>query len=269
MLEVKDLSLSASRTGKLLVDNLSFSILPRQIVGIAGLSAAGKTVSTLALFRRLPDTVRVAGGTVRLLSGSASREVFALNEQELASIRGKSISYIFQEPRKSLNPVIKVGTQIDEIFVCHHSATDRAARQKTMQLLSKVGFSHPERVYHCYPHQLSGGECQRIVIASAVALQPVLIIADEPTASLDVTTETLIVELLLERTREAGAALIFITHNMYLLSKIAQKIVFLAQGRKIHEQAHVPGQPLVINGTDPSLQEMLASIPAFGKKIEI
>lgn len=267
LIEVNDLSVQAVHRGSVLVDAIHFVVHPRETVGFVGFSAAGKTLTALALFRLLPDTVRITGGSVRAFWQGKSIDVLSLSEAELAKLRGRFVSYIFQEPRKSLNPVLPVGKQIDELFVHHNNASFRQAQEQTYALLEKVGFSSPERIYHCFPHQLSGGECQRVIIASAIALKPALIIADEPTASLDVTTEVRIVQLLKTVTASVGATLVFITHNLYLLQKIADRVIFIEQGRIkgmcAMTDAHGGNSAL----TDPYVRQMFKSMPEFGKKI--
>lgn len=267
LIEVNDLSVQAVQSRSVLVDRVSFTVRPRETIGFVGFSAAGKTLTALALFRLLPDTVRISGGNVRAVWQGKPIDVLSLSETELTRLRGRFVSYIFQEPRKSLNPVLSIGKQVDEIFVYHNNVSSRQAQKQTCVLLEKVGFSSPERIYHCFPHQLSGGECQRVIIASAVALKPAIIIADEPTASLDVTTEVRIVQLLKTVTASVGATLVFITHNLYLLQKIADRIIFIEQGRIKGVCAMTDAHDINPQLTDPYIRQIFQSMPEFGKKI--
>lgn len=265
LLEVRNLTVQSVETGAVLVDNAGFSIREKEVLGFVGFSGAGKTLTMLSLFRLLPDTVQMVRGEVFISVGGRRIDVMSLPEEKIAALRGRFVSYLFQDPRKSLNPVITVGLQIEEMLRYHTDLSKVHAEEKTHEILKKVGFPDPERIYHCYPHQLSGGECQRVIIAGGVLLKPSVIIADEPTASLDVTTEVKIVKLLRELSAELPAALVFITHNVYLLRKITDRMIFIREGRI---QGAMPNdEEAFACCRDPYITELVQNTPEFGKRI--
>jgi len=280
LLDVNELTVTAAQTNAVLVDRVSFSVRRNETLGMVGFSAAGKTLTALSLFRLLPDTVRLVSGSVRIAYQEKTLDILSASEAQLGSIRGAFVAYIFQEPRKSLNPVYPVGRQIEELFLYHTDVPSQQARllpnfreggqarRQTLEALRHVGFTHPDRIYHCFPHQLSGGECQRVIIACAVVLKPSLIIADEPTASLDVTTEARVVRLLQEVRRSLGASLLFITHNLPLLRKIADRMVFINQGKICGVVTNGDDVSVYAQVQDPYIREVLQSMPSFqGKKL--
>lgn len=266
LVDVNDLTIAATQTNTVLVDRVSFSVRRNETLGMAGFSAAGKTLTALSLFRLLPDTVRIVGGSIQIVFQDRLLDLVSASESLLGSVRGAFAAYIFQEPRKSLNPVYAIGRQIEELFVRHTQVSSLQARRQTLEALQCVGFTHPERIYHSFPHQLSGGECQRVIIACAVVLKPSLIIADEPTASLDVTTEARVVRLLQDVRRSIGASLLFITHNLPLLRKIADRMVFINRGKVCGIVANGDDASVYAQIQDPYIREVLESLPSFHGK---
>jgi microcin C transport system ATP-binding protein len=268
LLDVNDLTIAATQTDTILVDRVTFSVRRNETLGLVGFSAAGKTLTALSLFRLLPDTVRIVSGSARIEVQGKIVDTLSASESLLGTIRGVFVAYIFQEPRKSLNPVYPVGRQIEELFVYHPQGSSQQPRRQTLEALQQVGFTHPERIYHCFPHQLSGGECQRVIIACALVLKPSLIIADEPTASLDVTTEALVVGLLRDVRKSIGASLLFITHNLPLLRKIADRMVFINQGKICGEVTNGDDVSVYAQIQDPYIRDVLKSMPSFqGKRL--
>ncbi|UFN48933.1 ABC transporter ATP-binding protein [Roseomonas sp. OT10] len=236
VLEVRDLSLSLG--GRALVRDVSFAVAPGETVCLVGESGSGKSLLSLATMGLLPEPIRVSGGTIRL----NGQEVTALGETALEGLRGREAGMVFQEPLSALNPVMRVGEQIREVFATHGVAADAA---RIAELLRRVGFRDPERIARGYPHRLSGGQRQRVMIAMAVALRPRLVIADEPTTALDVTTQSQILDLLRDIRREQGSGLLFVTHDFGVVGEIADRVVVLRAGEVVEQgpAAEVLGAP--------------------------
>ncbi|MFA6384950.1 MAG: ABC transporter ATP-binding protein, partial [Candidatus Omnitrophota bacterium] len=213
------------------VSGASLSVKPHETVVLAGESGSGKTVTALSICRILPSNARITAGAVFF----EDRELTGLEESLLRMIRGKDVSYIFQEPAAYLNPVYTIGNQIDEAVMLHQGKGAHDAGQVSLDLLAKAGFKDPQRIYRSYPHQLSGGMNQRAFIAMALSSKPKLLIADEPTTSLDATIEAQILKLLMELKDEYGFSLLFITHNLSIAKKIADRVYVMYQGRIVEE----------------------------------
>src|SRR5215216_270770 len=222
LLEVKDLH-TEFRTGAgtvRAVDGISYTVDPGETVAIVGESGSGKSVSALSVMQLIPDPPgRVTGGAVWF----AGRDLMTLSEEEMRRIRGGEIGMVFQEPMTSLNPVLTIGRQITETIEQHRGGDVEAAQRRAVELLGLVGIADAERRLKQYPHQLSGGMRQRIMIAIALACDPKLIIADEPTTALDVTIQAQILELMKALTRDRGIALIIITHNLGVVARYADQ----------------------------------------------
>ena len=213
------------------VNDVSLEVPAGSIVGIVGESGCGKSMTARAVMGLLPYPGKVTGGTVRL----CGREITALPEKERRKLRGSEISMIFQEPMTSLNPVVKAGKQVEEAIRLHMECSREEARSRTLEMFRKVEIPEAETRYNCYPHQLSGGLRQRVMIAMAMVCQPRLLIADEPTTALDVTVEAQIL-LLLERLRNAGTSVLIISHNLGVIAKVCDYVYVMYAGR-IVEQA--------------------------------
>jgi len=230
LLDVRNLSVAFGRT--LAVDDVSFSIAPGETLALVGESGSGKSVSALSVLKLLPYPSASHPGGVVLYGG---HDLLRADEKELRGIRGNRISMIFQEPMSSLNPLHTIEKQVGEIMKVHRGLTDRQARERTLELLHQVGIRDPEKRLTAYPHQLSGGQRQRVMIAMALANEPDLLIADEPTTALDVTVQAQILELLKKLQAERGMAMLFITHDLGIVRRIADRVCVMFKGKLVEE----------------------------------
>ncbi len=228
VLDVRDLTIAlpAGADRALAVDRASFSVEAGEIVCLVGESGSGKSVIAQATMGLLPDALRTASGRI-LLDGE---DVLAVSEPRLRELRCTRMSMIFQEPMTALNPVMTCGEQIDEVLATHTALSGSVRRARTLEIARDVRLPEPERMIASYPHQLSGGQRQRIVIAMALVLNPRLLIADEPTTALDVTTQAQILTLVRELQREHGMGVLFITHDFGVVAEIADRVAVLRQG---------------------------------------
>lgn len=227
-LEVEGLTIEIQ--GRRVVDGVSFTVPDGARVGLIGESGSGKSLTALAVLGLLPDGAG-ASGSIRW----NGRELIGLSDRELARLRGDEIGIVFQEPRTALNPIRTVGRQIAESVRIHEKASKRDAAARAVAEASRVALPDPERIVSRYPHQLSGGQRQRVAIAMALACRPRLLIADEPTTALDVTIQADILRLLLTLVRDDGMSLVFITHDLAVLSQIATHGVVLEDGRVVED----------------------------------
>ncbi|MCD8327092.1 MAG: ABC transporter ATP-binding protein [Lachnospiraceae bacterium] len=209
------------------VNDISFSIEEGEILGIVGESGAGKSMTALAAMGLLSSEARVMGGSIRF----EGREILSMSEEEQSRIRGNDISMIFQEPMTSLNPVMKIGTQVGETLKLHTALGKDEIHQKVVEALADVGLPDPEALYGKYPHELSGGMRQRVMIAQAMICEPKLLIADEPTTALDVLVQQQILELLLELHRRRKVAILFISHDLHVIRKICHNVLVMYNGQ--------------------------------------
>jgi len=233
-LEVQDLRTTLfTRRGEMkAVDGLSLSVGAGETVALVGESGCGKSLSALSIMRLLPDPpARIVGGAVKL----NGRDVIALPEDGMLDIRGREIGMIFQDPMSSLNPVATVEKQIVEVLMTHTELGRGQARARAHELLELVGMPDAARRLDAYPHQLSGGMCQRVVIAMAIACSPSVLIADEPTTALDVTVQAQVLALLKKLQADSGMAMIFITHDLGVVAETADRVVVMYAGRKVEE----------------------------------
>jgi microcin C transport system ATP-binding protein len=230
LLEVKDLSV-AFRHGQretLAVDRISFSIKKGETVALVGESGSGKSVTALSVLKLLPyPAARHPSGSIRF----KNQELLGLREADIRRVRGNDITIIFQEPMTSLNPLHTVEKQIGEALLLHQGLTGQSARARTLELLNQVGIPQPETRLNSYPHQLSGGQRQRVMIAIALANEPDLLIADEPTTALDVTVQAQILSLLKELQTRLGMAMLFITHDLGIVRRVADTVCVMKEGR--------------------------------------
>ena len=214
------------------VDGLSLSVGAGETVALVGESGCGKSLSALSIMRLLPDPpARIVGGAVKL----NGRDIVTAPEETMLGIRGREIGMIFQDPMSSLNPVATVERQIVEVLTTHTDLGRAAARARALELLEQVGMPDAERRLGAYPHQLSGGMCQRVMIAMAIACNPSVLIADEPTTALDVTVQAQVLALLKKLQADAGMAMIFITHDLGVVAETADRVVVMYAGRKVEE----------------------------------
>ncbi len=262
MLSVRDLKVyffSDERVARA-VDGVSYEVLNGETVCLVGESGCGKTVSALAIMRILPmPPGRIMGGSILF----KSQNLLDLNEEEMQKVRGKQIAMIFQEPMTSLNPVFTIGDQIGEAIAIHEKLGHEELRRRCLQLLRDVGIPSTEERLNDYPHQLSGGQRQRVMIAMALACNPDLVIADEPTTALDVTIQAQILGLFRELKKMRGMSLLYITHDLGVVSKIADRVYVMYAG-VIAEQGstrHIFREP-----KHPYTQSLLASLPSRAKR---
>jgi peptide/nickel transport system ATP-binding protein len=260
LLEVRDLqTYFYTRDGIVkAVDGVTFSLRRGEMLAIVGESGCGKSVTALSLLRLLPDPPgRIVGGSVTL----AGVDLTALDERAMQAVRGKEISMIFQEPMTSLNPVITIGRQIAEVLLLHEPLSRSAAQAKAVDMLRLVRIPDPQQRAREYPHQLSGGMRQRAMIAMALACNPKVLIADEPTTALDVTIQAQILEIIVELQRKLGTAVILITHDLAVVAETAQRVIVMYAGRKVEEAAV---EELFARPLHPYTRGLMASIPRLG-----
>jgi len=237
------------------VDGVSFHIEPGETLGIVGESGCGKSVTSLSIMQLVAKPVgRIAGGQVLM----KDRNLLDLTEKEMQGIRGNEISMIFQEPMTSLNPVFTIGAQITEPLILHQNLSKAEAWRKGIEMLEIVGIPNPDRRVQEYPHQLSGGQRQRAMIAMALACNPSLLIADEPTTALDVTVQAQILDLMNNLKREFNSAIMLITHDLGVIAETAQRVVVMYAGKVVEEADVIPlfGSP-----KHPYTTGLLKSIP--------
>ncbi len=225
MLSVEDLAIAID--GHRIVDGVSLSVASGRILAIVGESGCGKSLTALSMLGLLPKAAQVAGGTIRL----GERTLTALSEAEMAQVRGNDAAIIFQEPLASLNPLMRVGAQVEEALLLHRGLSRSAAREEAIATMARVGIPDPARRAQQYPFELSGGMCQRIMIASALICRPSLLIADEPTTALDVTIQAQILELIRTLRDEVGSAVVLITHDMGVVADLADEVCVMYGGR--------------------------------------
>jgi oligopeptide/dipeptide ABC transporter ATP-binding protein len=237
------------------VDGVSYAVRSGEILGVVGESGCGKSVTALSILRLVADPPgRIVGGAVRF----AGTNLLDLTEREMEGIRGNDISMIFQEPMTSLNPLLTVGRQIAEAIALHRGLSRREAMGQAIEMLRRVHIPEPAQRAHAYPHQLSGGMRQRVMIAMAISCSPKLLIADEPTTALDVTIQAQILDLMRELQETLGTAIILITHGMGVVAENADRVVVIYAGRKVEEAG---AKDLFESPGHPYTKGLLGSIP--------
>ena len=244
------------------VDDISLSLEPGQTVGLVGESGCGKSVTAHSIIQLIPDPPgKIVGGKI-LLEG---KDLLTFSEAQMRNIRGNRISMIFQEPMTSLNPVFPVGDQVGEVIRLHQQLSRKDTRQRVVEMFKLVGIPAPESRLSDFPHQMSGGMRQRVMIAMALACNPRLMIADEPTTALDVTIQAQILDLMNKLKEETGAAILFITHDLGVIAEMAQKVAVMYAG-KVVEYTDV--KTIFTNPKHPYTLGLLQSIPVIGRKIK-
>ena len=236
------------------VDGASLRVGPGEVVGLVGESGSGKSVTALAIQRLLRPPARVLGGRIEF----DGRDLLGCSEEEMRAVRGAQISMVFQSPRTSLNPVLPVGHQIERLLVQHGAVPPREARARVVEMLREVGIGEPERRARQYAHQLSGGMCQRVMIAMALATNPRLLIADEPTTGLDVSIAAQILDLLGDLGRRTGAAILLITHDLGVVARRCDRVVVMHAGQTVE---WAPVRALFHAPAHPYTRALLRSIP--------
>ena len=262
VIAVEDLSVRfATDQGEVeAVDAASFDVRPGEVLGLVGESGSGKSVTATALLRLIRKPGRIASGRITF----GGRDLCRLDEDALARIRGAEIAMVFQTPRTALNPLIPVGEQVARLYVLHAGLGKAESRRRAIEMLQLVGIPEPERRARQYPHQFSGGMCQRVMIAMALATSPKLLIADEPTTGLDVSTAARILELLRELGRRTGASIVLITHDLGVVAQTCHRVAVMHAGQ-IVEIAPVRG--LFAHPAHPYTRALVRSIPRVDRAI--
>lgn len=238
------------------VNDVSITVPRGKIIGIVGESGCGKSMTARSIIRLLKYPGKIVSGSILL----AGKELTELSEHEMSTVRGEEIGMIFQEPMTSLNPVMKVGKQVREALLLHRRVTPREAKAEVLRMFRKVGISEPERRYECYPHELSGGLRQRVMIAMAMICRPKLIIADEPTTALDVTVEAQILRLMRDLRDDTGSGIILISHNLGVIAQMCDYVYVMYAGRVV-EQAET--FELFSNPKHPYTIGLMASVASL------
>ena len=264
LLSIKNLTVVfKTRLGEVpVIDDVSFSIAPGEILGIVGESGCGKTMTSLAIMRLMPEQGKVTSGSIRL----SGEDLVIASEARMRGLRGNEISMVFQEPMTSLNPVFSVGEQIAEVLKAHQGLSKSEAREHAVELLESVKIPLPSRRANDYPHQLSGGMRQRVMIAIALACKPKVLIADEPTTALDVTVQAHIFELLHELRDQTGTSIILITHDMASVAEMAERVMVMYAGRKVEEG---PVEEILTNPLHPYTQGLIKCVPHLMETISL
>jgi oligopeptide/dipeptide ABC transporter ATP-binding protein len=262
LLEVRDLTVHFDTEDGLVeaVDGVTFNVRSGEILGVVGESGSGKSVTALALLRLIRPPGRIVRGTVRF----EGTDLLRLSEDEMRAVRGTRIAMVFQSPRTALNPVLTVGRQISRLFELHQGASRAEGRARTIEMLKLVGISEPERRARQYAHQLSGGMCQRVMIAMALATSPRLLLADEPTTGLDVSIAAQILDLLRDLGRRTGASILLITHDLGVVAEICDRVAVMHAGQIVEVGAvrTIFARPL-----HPYTQALVRSIPRIDRDV--
>jgi peptide/nickel transport system ATP-binding protein len=263
LLEIRDLCMGfptdagAARA----VDGVTLSLDRGRVLGLVGESGCGKSMTALCIMRLVPPPGEIAGGSI-LFQG---RDLLALSEPEMRALRGAEIAMIFQEPMTALNPVLTAGSQVAEAVALHHPLAPRRAWARAVGLLGEVGIPDAARRAHEYPHQLSGGMRQRVMIAMAIACHPALLLADEPTTALDVTIQAEILSLLGALRARHGMAMVLITHDLGVVAEQADEVAIMYAGRIVE---HAPVEALFAHPRHPYTQALLRAMPTLGQRRE-
>ncbi len=255
LLEIEDLSIALPANGRILpiVEGVSLTLNRGEVLGIAGESGSGKTVSAMAVMGLLPKGAEITG-SIRY----EGRELIGLSDRNFRELRGNEIAMVFQDPLSSLHPMLSIDTQITDHLRKHKRISHRAAQSRAEELLQLVQLPNPKKMLRAYPHQLSGGQRQRVAIAIALACEPALLIADEPTTALDVTVQAGIIELLLSLTKEIDIGVMIVTHDLGVLSSIADRLAVFYAGEVVEASS---AETVFTRPTHPYTEALLAAVP--------
>jgi oligopeptide/dipeptide ABC transporter ATP-binding protein len=260
LLRIRDLRTSFPMGGRRLpvVDGVSFDIDPGETLALVGESGCGKSMTAFSIMRLVPKPGRISDGEIRL----EGRELRGLGVPEMRGVRGHEIAMVFQEPMTSLNPVVPVGKQVVEAILLHERISSADARRRTLELFDRVGIPDAEARLDAYPHQLSGGLKQRVMIAMALSTRPKLLIADEPTTALDVTIQAQILELMRELQRDLGMAILLITHDLGIVNELADRVAVMYAGRLVESGSRMD---ILRDAVHPYTRGLLRSMPALAR----
>ncbi|MDR7126668.1 ABC transporter ATP-binding protein [Pseudotabrizicola sp. 4114] len=236
------------------VEDISFDLRKGQILCVIGESGSGKSVTANTIMGLLPKAIKITRGSIQL----EEREIVGMGPEALRSLRGRVVSMIFQDPLSALNPLMTVGAQVDEAMHAHGIGTPTSRRERAIELLTEVGLPEPELMYHQYPFRLSGGQRQRVMIAMALALEPTILIADEPTTALDVTTQAQILKLIRDIQRRKGMSVMFITHDFGVVAEIADSVVVMEKGKVVEEGT---AEKVLKSPDHPYTRRLIAAVP--------
>lgn len=262
LLEMKDVTIGSPKSDHPIVDRVSITVRKQSITGIVGESGCGKSMTSLAVMNLLPTGISILSGSIRL----EDQELCGFSEKEFRSIRGDRISMIFQEPVRALHPLHRVGKQIEENLRVHKKLSKEEYKAKTLELMRSVGIPNPELRYHQYPHQLSGGLNQRVMIAMAIAGDPSLLIADEPTTALDVTIQAQILKLLRSLRHTLGISMILISHDLAVICENCDDIYVMYCGQVVESAST---KTLFQSPKHPYTRALIQASPDPGKKVEV
>jgi peptide/nickel transport system ATP-binding protein len=254
LLEVDSLTLRIGLSGRTVVNNVSFSVSPGEIVGIVGESGSGKTLAARAVMGFIPPAVRLISGSIRF----DGEEVTTMAQKRLRAIRGAKVGMVFQEPMTSLNPSMLIGRQLEEGLALHRKLDANGRRELILDMLRRVGIRDPEGAFNAYPHQYSGGMRQRIMLASVMLLKPALLLADEPTTALDAVVQRDVMELMVDLTKENGTAVLLISHDLGMVARYCSRIVVMCQGDVV-EQGR--SEDILARPQHPYTRKLLAAMP--------
>ena len=261
MLKVKDLRVRFwCRPEKYAVDGVSFHMDDGEILGLVGESGSGKSVTALAISGLLPRRKTETSGSI-LLDG---QEMLNADREAVRKIQGKDLSVVFQEPMTSLDPVMRIGPQVEESLRIHTRMSAQERRAAALSAMEEAELHDPESVYGKYPHELSGGMLQRVMIAAAIVSEPKLLLADEPTTALDVTIQAQILELLKKINREKGMTILFISHNLNVVRKLCSRVAVMHKGKMVEEG---PADAVFYHPQDAYTQRLIAAIPTRDKRL--
>ena len=254
MLDIRDLHVTFTTTGKEAVRGVSLHMDPGERLGLVGESGSGKTVTAMALSGLIERSIVQMSGQV-VFDG---KELLGRSRRDLRSIQGRDIGVVFQEPMTSLNPLMRVGAQIEETLKIHTDKSPEERKRLALEAMTQVGLPDPERTYRKYPHQLSGGQRQRAIIASAMVIHPKLLICDEPTTALDVTVQKQILELLRSMSEEFGVGILLISHDMTVVRRLCERVAVMYKGRIVEQGS---AEEIFLRPQDEYTRRLIAAIP--------
>lgn len=262
ILKVEDLRVHFrdAAPGRFAVDGISFSIEEGEIVGLVGESGSGKTVTAMSISGLLPGERAEKSGSITL-DGS---EIFRCPDAEILDILGEELGIVFQEPMSSMNPVMRIGPQVEEALRVHTDLSKEERKRIALEVMDRVELNDPERVYNKYPHELSGGMLQRVMIAAAIISHPKLLLADEPTTALDVTIQAEILELLKKLNRERNMAILMISHNLNVVRKLCTRVIVMKDGKVVEDR---PVEEIFNDPQHDYTRQLIAAIPTRDKKL--